>query len=51
MSPQSQDIHHPLRFEHLINKSVLNIDSSGKSASKIANELLVGWGISERIVL
>jgi hypothetical protein len=38
-------------LEHLINKSVLDIDSSGVSSSKIADELLAGWGILERIIL
>lgn len=50
MSPQSQHLDYSLRFEHLVDKSVLNIDSSGICTGKIADEILVGWRILERII-
>lgn len=50
MSPQSQHFHYALRFEHFVDKSVLNIDSSGICTHKIADELLVGGRILERII-
>ncbi len=49
MCPQPQYLNDSLSLEHLIHKSVLNIDSSGIGASKIANELLVGRRVLERI--
>jgi len=50
MSPQSQYLHHSLILEHLIHKSVLNIDPSRVGAGKITDELFVGRRILERII-
>ena len=50
MCPQPQYLNHSLSREHLIHKSVLNIDSSGICAGKIADELLVGGRALERII-
>ncbi len=50
MSPQSQHFHDSLSLEHLIHKSVLDIDSSGVSTSEIADELLVGGRVLEGII-
>ena len=50
MCQQLQHLNDSLSLEHLIHKSVLNIDSSGIGASKIADELLVERRLLEKII-
>ena len=49
--PQSQNFHHPLRFEHLINQPMLNGDPSRVGTRKVPNELFVRRRILERVLL
>lgn len=47
MTPHPDHFDHGVVFKHLVNQSMLDIDSSRISAAKITNQLLVRWRILE----
>ena len=50
MGPHPKDFDDPLRFEDLVDKSMLDVNSSGVSAGQVTNQLFVGWRILEGIL-
>lgn len=49
MSPHSDDFHNFVFFNYFINESVLDINSAGTGAGKVANEFLKWWWSLKRI--
>jgi hypothetical protein len=44
MSPHSQHLHRPCLFQNLVDKPVLDVDSTGICPGQIANKLLIQAG-------
>jgi len=50
MTPEPQNFYDPFALEYLVDKAMLNVDTSRVGPVQIADQLLVGWGISKRIL-
>ena len=49
MCPHPYDLNNLFFLQHLIDQSVLNIDSTGIGSGEIANEYFIGWGFLKGI--
>ena len=49
VSPHSQDLHHAFARQHLVDKSMLNVDPSRAGAVEITHQLLEGRRALERV--